>query len=223
MRWRCSFGRMSPTVCVAALVWPLAWQSKQATPWSARRLRRSSVALNCCCGNGVTSSRSPSSCLGFRMSLNSSLKLASVTSCPLRDVAQVRPRRQEDRRGELRQQVLRQVEVEIEAGQVAVGLLLGLVDQGLREDHAARLVVRDAAAEESRPARASWLLISSGVSGGELLPGHARGQLHAHAVLHRLAARHRHARGRPVGEVVARRRAGPAGAWRTSASRLAGA
>ena len=35
MRWRCSLGRMSPTVCVAALVWPLAWQSKQATPWLA--------------------------------------------------------------------------------------------------------------------------------------------------------------------------------------------
>jgi len=32
MRCRYSFGRMSPTVWVAASVWPLAWQSKQATP-----------------------------------------------------------------------------------------------------------------------------------------------------------------------------------------------
>ena len=35
-------------------------------------IRRSSVWLNCCCGNGVTSSRSPSSCFGLRMPLNSS-------------------------------------------------------------------------------------------------------------------------------------------------------
>ncbi len=32
MRWRNSCGRMSPTRCVAAFVWPLAWQSKQVTP-----------------------------------------------------------------------------------------------------------------------------------------------------------------------------------------------
>ena len=32
MRWRCSCGRMSPTRCVAAVVWPLTWQSKQVTP-----------------------------------------------------------------------------------------------------------------------------------------------------------------------------------------------
>ena len=32
MRWRNSCGRMSPTRCVAALVWPLTWQSKQVTP-----------------------------------------------------------------------------------------------------------------------------------------------------------------------------------------------
>jgi hypothetical protein len=62
MRCRCSFGRMSPTVCVAELVCPLAWQSKQATPRLGFMLRRSSVWLNCCCGNGVSSSRSPSSC-----------------------------------------------------------------------------------------------------------------------------------------------------------------
>jgi hypothetical protein len=41
---------MSPTVWVAAFVWPFAWQSKQATPRLAFKLRRSSVALNCCWG-----------------------------------------------------------------------------------------------------------------------------------------------------------------------------
>ena len=37
-----------------------------------RRARRSSVALNCCCGKGVTSRRSPSSCLGFSIPSKSS-------------------------------------------------------------------------------------------------------------------------------------------------------
>ena len=48
------------------------------------RLRRSSVTLNCCCGKGVTSRRSPSSCFGLRISLNSRSKLSSVTSFPSR-------------------------------------------------------------------------------------------------------------------------------------------
>ena len=40
----------SPTRCVAALVWPLTWQSKQVTPMLGCNERRSSVALNCCWG-----------------------------------------------------------------------------------------------------------------------------------------------------------------------------
>ena len=47
---------------------------------------------------------------------------------PLRHVAQVGPRGQVDRRRKLRQEVVGQVEVEIEAGQVAAFLLLDLVD-----------------------------------------------------------------------------------------------
>ena len=137
--------------------WCGRWRGSRSRrrPDAACRLRRSSVALNCCWGNGVTSSRRPSSCLGFRMSLNSSLKLASVTSLPLRDVAQVGPRRQIDRRRELGQQMLRQVEVEVEARQVAVGLLLGFVDQRLAGRSCRPLRGADAAAERSRPARGS--------------------------------------------------------------------
>ena len=49
---------------------PLTWQSKQVTPVLGFKDRRSSVALNCCCGNGVTSSRRPSNCFGFNSPLN---------------------------------------------------------------------------------------------------------------------------------------------------------
>jgi hypothetical protein len=56
---------------VEAFVWPFAWQSRHATPRLGRSERRSSVWLNCCCGKGVSSRRSPSSCFGLRTPLNS--------------------------------------------------------------------------------------------------------------------------------------------------------
>jgi len=46
-----------------AVWWPFEWQSKQAAPMLGIAERRSSVALNCCCGKGVNKRRSPSSCL----------------------------------------------------------------------------------------------------------------------------------------------------------------
>ena len=49
---------------------------------------------------------------------------------------------EEDRRRERRQQVVGQVEVEVEAGQVAALLLLDFVDRGLRKEHPACFVVR---------------------------------------------------------------------------------
>src|SRR5262245_21313145 len=73
---------MSPTRWVAPLVWPLTWQSRQATPRLGFSVLRSSVLLNCCWGNCVNRSRSPSSCSGFIIPLKSSKKLSSVTSLP---------------------------------------------------------------------------------------------------------------------------------------------
>jgi hypothetical protein len=69
---------------------------------------------------------------------------------PLGHVAQIRPRGQEDGRRELGQEVVGQVEVEVEAGQVALLLLLDLVDMELRKHHAALGVIRDAAAVHVR-------------------------------------------------------------------------
>src|SRR5882762_9519024 len=70
-RWRDSCGRASGARCVALLVWPFEWQSKHVAPRLGFSERRSSVSLNCCCGNGVTRRRKPSICLGGRMPLNS--------------------------------------------------------------------------------------------------------------------------------------------------------
>src|ERR1700687_4927102 len=45
-RWRDSSGRASGARCVALLVWPFEWQSKQAAPRLGSSERRSSVWLN---------------------------------------------------------------------------------------------------------------------------------------------------------------------------------
>ena len=58
------------------------------------------------------------------MSLNKLVEILERHKLPLGDVPQVRPRRQVDRRGEFRQQMLRQVKVEIESRQVTLRLLL---------------------------------------------------------------------------------------------------
>ena len=142
MRWRCSFGRMSPTVCVAAFVWPLAWQSKQATP--ELRLEAAAVVGRVELLLRERRHQQPQSfeLLGIEDVLEQLVEVVERHELALRDVAQIGPRREVDRRRELGQQVLRQIEVEIEARQVAVGLLLRLVDQRLGEDHAARFVMR---------------------------------------------------------------------------------
>lgn len=46
----------------------------------------------------------------------------------LRDISKVRPCRQEDRCGKLRQEMIRQVEIQIEARQIAVFLFLDFID-----------------------------------------------------------------------------------------------
>ena len=219
MRWRCS---LRPDVAdgvrggVGVAV-GVAVEAGDALVRPSRCGGRRS-ALNCCCGNGVTSSRRPSSCFGLRMSLNSSLEVVERDQLALRDVAEVGPRGQEDRRRELGQQVVGQVEVEVEARQVAArsaSSISSISGFGKSMPPASWC----GCGSGKKPAgQAFWSLISSGVMRGELVPGHAGGQLDAHAVLHGLAARHRHARRRAVGEVVARGRAGPAAAWRTSAS-----
>ena len=141
MRCRNSCGRMSPTRWAAPLVWPLTWQSKQVTPRCGRSERRSSVWLNCCCGKGVTSRRRPSSLLGVQDAVEQLEEVLDRDQLALRDVAEVRPRGQEDGRRELGQEVLGDVEVEVEARQVALLLPLDLVDVELREDHPAFGVV----------------------------------------------------------------------------------
>jgi hypothetical protein len=47
-------GRVSGAKCVAPFWWPFEWQSKQAEPILGSSERRSSVALNCCCGKALT-------------------------------------------------------------------------------------------------------------------------------------------------------------------------
>ena len=82
IRNRRSCGRMSGLRWNCAVVCPLTWQSRHATPICGFGLLRSSVRLNSSCGSGVSSSRIPSSCTGVMISLNSARKLFRFTTCP---------------------------------------------------------------------------------------------------------------------------------------------
>ena len=126
------------------------------------------------------------------MHLNSSKKLSVVTSWPCdtsprsgRVVRKIGGR-------ELGQEVIGQIEVEIEARQVAAGLRQHLVDVKLRKQHAAFGLLADAAAAETLREEVG-LSDLVGREVGEALPALAVGQEHAHAGLHGLAARHRQA------------------------------
>ncbi len=142
--------------------------------------------------------------LGIEDVLEQLVEVAERHQFPLRDVAQIRPCCQIDRRRELGQKMIRQVEVEVEASQIPIGLLLRFLDEEFGEDHAARFVV---GMRQRKKTGGPELLFLDFLrrQGREFLPGHARWQLDAHAVLHRLAARHGRSPGRPVSEVVARR------------------
>ena len=95
-----------------------------------------------------------------------------------------------------------QVEVQVEARQVAAFLLLDFVDLVLGKHHAALGVVGVRQGQESLRPEAP-LADLFGCHRGQLLPRlHAFGQLHPHALLHRLAARHGDALGRPIAQVV---------------------
>jgi len=158
--------------------------------------------LNCCCGNGEDEQPQSLELLRVEHAVEQLEVVVDGDELALRDVAQVRARGEEDRRGELGQHVVGQVEVEVEAREVARLLALDLIDVELREHHAALGMVRVRQRQEARGERvgSSDLL---GAHRGEAVPRHAGGQLHAHAVLHGFAARHRHPRRGPVGQVVA--------------------
>src|SRR6266446_1904375 len=134
MRWRNHSGRASGARCVAPFWWPFEWQSKQAEPMLGSSERRSSVALNCCCGKGVSNRRSPSSCLGVRMPFEQLVVIGQRDQLVLRYVAQIGARCQVHGRRKLGQEVIRQIEVNVEPLQVAPVLLLYCVDQEVRKD-----------------------------------------------------------------------------------------
>ena len=120
---------MSPTVCVAAFVWPLAWQSKQATPRCGFEAAAVVGGVELLLRERRDQQPQPFELLGIEDVLEQLVEVVERHQLALGHVAQVGPRGQVDRRRELGQQMLRQVEVEIEARQVAAGLLLGLVDE----------------------------------------------------------------------------------------------
>src|SRR5262245_25150819 len=113
-------------------------------------------------------------------------------------------RGEKDRRWKLGQEVIGQIEIEVEAGQVAPFLLLDFVDVELRKEHAPFGVMRmrqrlEAAGEEVLFANIGRL------HGGELVPSYPLWQSRPRSDLHCLATEHLGVSRGFVGQVVASR------------------
>lgn len=115
----------------------------------------------------------------------------------------MRLRRQEDRRRELRDQTVPQVEFNVETGQVALLLRLDFVDRNLRIDLAARFLL-DMRQGQKSFGQQLVLADPSRRHGGQVVPADAIGQANPRPVLHRLApGRHRRALQRVVAQITA--------------------
>ena len=145
----------------------------------------------------------PFELLGVQDPVEEAVVVVRRHQLPLGDVAQVRPRGQVDRRRELGQEAVGQVEVEVEAGQVPARLLLDLIDEEQGKDHAAFGMIRVGQGHEARRVQP---LVADLVRGHlrQGLPGRSPRQLDADAVLDRLPPAHGHADGGTVAQIVAR-------------------
>src|SRR6266481_3044434 len=178
MRWRNCCGRASGARCVAPFWWPFEWQSKQAAPRLGICERRSSVALNCCWGQGVSNRRSPSSCLGVRRPLKKLVIIGERDQLVLRDIAQIGARGQVDGRRKRGQELIRQIEIYVEPGQVSPVLVLDRLDQEVQKDEAALGMVGMRQGVE--PLRIEIVLANLvQAHRRQPLPGHPSGQLDA--------------------------------------------
>ena len=121
---------------------------------------------------------------------------------PLRDVAEILPGREEDGRRELGQEMVGQIEIEIEAREIAPGLTQDFLDVKVRKQHAAfgllRMRERHEAARENVP-----LADVFGREAREVFPGEPVLKTHANAPLNGFAARHRDRAG-VVAKIVTR-------------------
>src|SRR3954454_16799927 len=110
--------------------------------------------------------------------------------------------REEDGCGKLRNELIRQVEVDVEAAQVTLFLVIDLLDLKLRKDlPAGGLFNMGQWQETGRQQSFGAYFLRSEVS--ERFPAGSARKLHAHPALHRFsAARHHSARQCVVGKVV---------------------
>ena len=125
----------------------------------------------------------------------------SVTQLSARHVAQVGPRREVDRRGELGRNMMRKIEVEVEPREVPTRLPLCLVNQRLRKEHPAGLVMRMRQREKSLGPQIFRLDLGRRHT-RQRFPRCASLELHANAVLARPFRAHRDTFRRAIGQIV---------------------
>src|SRR5258707_3336142 len=139
---------------------------------------------------------------GRKQAVEQSEVIGERDQLTLRDIAQIGARRQVDGWRKLSQEVIRQIEIDVEPGQVSPVLLLDRIDQEVRKNKAAVGVFGMRQGVE--PLRIEILFANLvRAHRRKLLPGHSGGQFDADAFLHGFSAIHRDPLGRAVAQIVA--------------------
>ena len=100
-------------------MWPLAWQSKQATPRLALLGAAVVGLVELLLRERRHQQAQALELLRIEDAVEELEEVVDGDELALRDVAEVGPRGQEDRRRKLGQEMVGQIEVEVEAGEVA--------------------------------------------------------------------------------------------------------
>src|SRR5713101_2510790 len=201
IRWRNSCGLMSPTKWVAPLLFPFWWQSKQVTPRLGSSLRRSAVRFELLLRKGRHEQPKALELLWIQESVEELVVIVARDQLAPRDIAKIGPGREVNGRRELRQEPVRQVEIEVEAGQVATRLLLDLSDVEQGKDHSAIRMVR--VRQRQEPGREETLVAELvGRHAYQRLPRRSPEELDTDAHLDCLPAAHRDVRRGAVTEIV---------------------
>ena len=140
--------------------------------------------------------------LGIQRALEKLHKVINRHALPFRHVAEIGPRGEENGRGEFRQQMIRQIKIEVETRKIALLLLFQFLYLELWKEHPALGMIW---VRKREKARRPHVLLADLLRRhlAELGPRHALGQPNADARLHELTAGHLHAGRWVVAQVVA--------------------
>ena len=183
-------------------MWPFEWQSRHATPAAGAHRAPVLDLIELLLGERGQQQAQAVELFGVEDAVEQLEEVVEGDQLPLRDVAEVGARDQEDRGRELGQEVVGQVEVEVESLQVPLLVALDGVDVELGEQHPALGMIGVGQGQEAERERVT-LPDQLRRHPAQRFPRDAGRQLRAHAGLDRLAVEHRGVARGAIRQVVA--------------------